>query len=307
LFLQEVADVLGAAIERKQAERDTHSLLGERTKWAVDAERRFTFLSEANAQLSISTDYSTVLATAVRLAVPALADWCFVDLVEEPGGSIARFAVAHHDLEGEALALELKNLFPLDPNAPYGTPKVLRSGRPELLPEVKESVLKGIAHDPEHLRILYRLNPKSYMCVPLRVGGHTLGALGLVSAGSGCRYGEEDLALAEGLAYCTALAIDNARRHVPEMELVRELVERAKRDQRMLSPQRRMDAPELTSRQLEVLRLLSEGNSAKEIGQELYLSQATVRNHIRSLLQALGAHSQLEALARAREMGLLSR
>jgi len=68
----------------------------------------------------------------------------------------------------------------------------------------------------------------------------------------------------------------------------------------------RKNVPALTPRQLEVLGLLSEGRSAKDIGQELYLSQATVRNHIRSLLQALGAHSQLEALARARELGLLA-
>jgi PAS domain S-box-containing protein len=71
------------------------------------------------------------------------------------------------------------------------------------------------------------------------------------------------------------------------------------------APDRR-NVPALTPRQLEVLRLLSEGRSAKEIGQDLYLSQATVRNHIRSPLQALGAHSQLEALARARELGLLN-
>jgi DNA-binding NarL/FixJ family response regulator len=68
---------------------------------------------------------------------------------------------------------------------------------------------------------------------------------------------------------------------------------------------RRRDAPALTPRQLEVLKMLSEGKSAREIGGELYLSEATVRNHIRSLLQAWGAHSQLEVLARAREAGLL--
>jgi PAS domain S-box-containing protein len=69
---------------------------------------------------------------------------------------------------------------------------------------------------------------------------------------------------------------------------------------------RRRDVPALTPRQLEVLKLLSEGKSAKEIGGELYLSQATVRNHIRALFQALGAHSQIEVLAKAREMGLLT-
>lgn len=65
------------------------------------------------------------------------------------------------------------------------------------------------------------------------------------------------------------------------------------------------EAPDLTPRQAEVLALLAGGRSAREIGGELYLSQATVRNHIRALLLALGAHSQLEALARAREVGLL--
>ena len=69
--------------------------------------------------------------------------------------------------------------------------------------------------------------------------------------------------------------------------------------------QRRSGAPALTARQLEVLELLSEGKSARDIGGELYLSQATVRNHIRALLQAMGAHSQLEVLAKAREAGIL--
>lgn len=66
------------------------------------------------------------------------------------------------------------------------------------------------------------------------------------------------------------------------------------------------DVPEFTPRQLEVLELLARGRSVKEIGQELYLSQATVRNHVRSLLQVLGAQSQLEAVAKARDIRLLS-
>lgn len=69
---------------------------------------------------------------------------------------------------------------------------------------------------------------------------------------------------------------------------------------------RRRDVPALTPRQLEVLKLLARGRSVKEIGKDLYLSEATVRNHVRSLLQALGAHSQLEVLAKAREVGILT-
>lgn len=87
------------------------------------------------------------------------------------------------------------------------------------------------------------------------------------------------------------------------LEMARGLIQlSSKKD--AAAPNRR-NAPSLTPRQLEVLKLLSEGRSAREIGGELYLSQATVRNHIRSLLQVLDAHSQLEALARAREMGVL--
>ena len=58
--------------------------------------------------------------------------------------------------------------------------------------------------------------------------------------------------------------------------------------------------PHLTPRQVEVLRLLEQGHSTKQIAAELHLSTETVRNHIRRLLQALGVHSRLEAVAAAR-------
>ena len=56
----------------------------------------------------------------------------------------------------------------------------------------------------------------------------------------------------------------------------------------------------LTPRQAEVLRLLEQGRSTKQIAQELHLSTETVRNHVRHLLQALGVHTRLEAVALAR-------
>jgi len=305
LFLQEVAEVLGAAIERRRAERDKESLLGERTEWAAAAERRFSFLAEANALLSASTDYRTVLTTAARLTVPAIADWCFVDVVEEAEGSVTRFAVAHSYPEDEALARALQSTYRLDPSTPHGTARVFRTGAPESIPEVDEDVLKDIAvGDPEQLDVLRRMDPGSYMCVPLRIGGHALGAMGFISARSGRRYGAEDVALAEGLAHCAALALDNASHKASEVELVRELVRRAREEQRVISLPRK-EAPQITPRQMEVLQLLSSGHSTREIGRELYLSEATVRNHIRGLLQAFGAHSQLEVLARARELGVL--
>lgn len=305
LFLQEVAEVLGAAIERHRAERDKESLLGERTAWAAAAERRFSFLADANALLSSSTEYRTVLTTAARLTVPAIADWCFVDVVEETGGTVNRFAIAHSDPGDEALARALQSTYRFDPGRAHGTARVYRTGVPELIPELDEAVLEDIAvGDPDYLDVLRRIDPGSYMCVPLRIGGHALGAMGLISARSGRRYGAEDVALAEGVAHCAALALNNARHRASEIELVRELVRRANEEQRVISLPRK-EVPQITPRQMEVLGLLSSGHSTREIGRELYLSEATVRNHIRGLLQAFGAHSQLEVLAKAREAGVL--
>jgi PAS domain S-box-containing protein len=53
----------------------------------------------------------------------------------------------------------------------------------------------------------------------------------------------------------------------------------------------------LTPRQAEVLQLLERGYSTSQIAQELQLSTETVRNHVRRVLRAVGAHSRLEAVA----------
>ena len=58
--------------------------------------------------------------------------------------------------------------------------------------------------------------------------------------------------------------------------------------------------PHLTPRQVEVLRLLEQGCSTKQIAAELHLSTESVRNHVRRLFKALGVNSRLEAVAAAR-------
>ena len=62
---------------------------------------------------------------------------------------------------------------------------------------------------------------------------------------------------------------------------------------------------QLTTRQLEVLRLLSDGRTTAEIADELGLSRTTVRNYIANLLVALGVHSRLQAVIAARKAGLI--
>lgn len=62
---------------------------------------------------------------------------------------------------------------------------------------------------------------------------------------------------------------------------------------------------DLTGREREVLGLLAEGRSTDEIVERLVLSPHTVRNHIRSVLAKLGAHSRLEAVSIAVRAGVV--
>ena len=62
----------------------------------------------------------------------------------------------------------------------------------------------------------------------------------------------------------------------------------------------------LTNREIEVLRLMAEGNSSRDIATRLGISYATVRSHIRSMGGKLGVHSKGEAVLRARELALIA-
>jgi len=76
----------------------------------------------------------------------------------------------------------------------------------------------------------------------------------------------------------------------------------------LLAKRRAIDAQleRLTPREKEVLRLLAEGLSSRSVAAELGISYTTVRTHIRSLGSKLGVHSKLEAIVKARELGLIN-
>ena len=75
----------------------------------------------------------------------------------------------------------------------------------------------------------------------------------------------------------------------------------------LLNSRREVEAQleRLTPREKEVLRLMAEGTSSREIASQLGISYTTVRTHIRSLGSKLGVHSKLEAIVKARELALV--
>ena len=180
------------------------------------------YLAEASEMLASSLDYQATLTSLAHLAVPRLADWCAIDMLEEDG-SIKLLAVTHKDPGKGTRGRELRRRYPPDPDAPQGVPGVLRSGKPEFYPEVTDEMLVASARDAEHLHIMREVGFTSVMILPLVARGRTLGTITLVLAESGRRYEDGDLALAEALAHRAALAVDNARLY---SEAQREIAER---------------------------------------------------------------------------------
>ena len=208
-FIGTVLDIT----ERKKAEVERDLLLAREQlarAEAVRARRRLALLASVGPVLYSSLDYGATLEKIARLAVPELADWCLVDIVEEDG-SVNQLAAAHADPKREGLLRELRSHRRFGEDAPGTVAGVLRTGRPALVPDASDSLLAERATGEEHLGLLRRLEVHSIMSVPLLARGRTLGAMTLVSSSEERRYDEEDLALAENLAYRCALAVDNAR------------------------------------------------------------------------------------------------
>ena len=186
-------------------------------------EETLSFLAEASEALTQSLDFTTTLADLVRLAVPRLADWCSIDLLEH--GRIRNVGVANVDAgAAQRVRGELQER-PADMDGTSGAAAAIRTGRSELMTEIPEAVRAGGPPSADLVRTLHDLGlePVSSITAPLRAHGRTLGALTLVAAESGQHFSESDLAVAEDLARRAALAIDNARLYEAQHDIAHTL------------------------------------------------------------------------------------
>src|SRR5215212_9076950 len=166
---------------------------------------QFGFLAQAVSLLAGSLDLETTLQNVVLLAVPTIADWCAIDLIE-PDGSTRPITGEHADPERRHLLDELQRRYG---DQRVGTmARVRETVESEVRPIVTDEMLAASARDPEHLELL-------------RARGRVLGTMVLLSTDPARRYGDDDLAAAEELASGYALAVDNASRFAEAREAER--------------------------------------------------------------------------------------
>ncbi len=223
------------------------------------AELRERFLARAGETLMSSLDYEETLRNVAWLAVPQIADWCAVDLVDDSGAR-QRVVVAHRDPEKLALAERLRRYEPPELDPAGGIGRVIRTGEALLYPDVTDEMLVAGSRDEEHLALLRAVGLRSVLLVPLRAPSRSLGAMTMVSAESLRRFDESDREFAEQIAARAAVAVENARLATARRETARTL-------QRSLLPE---VVPEIDGWSIATLYRSADAAEEVEVGGDFY-------------------------------------
>ena len=143
-------DLLGVSAVVLDVTDHQRSLEAER-----DARARADFLARAGGLLDESLDYERTLRAVADIAVPDIADWCAVSVLDELG-ALQQVAAAHVDPAQRELGEELPPV-PGRPGSTTGTYGVARTGRTEVVRELTDEMLVAGLPDPEQLALVRRL------------------------------------------------------------------------------------------------------------------------------------------------------
>jgi PAS domain S-box-containing protein len=218
-LMDAVGDHLGELLHASAQSAEREHLVEE----LLEARRRNEFLLLATQVLSEVVDYREMVERLAQVSVPVMADLCLIDIVDEDG-QMRRMAAWHADPDKRALTEELRASYPPEPGGVHPSVEVMRSGRSMWSADMDDEFLRSTTQDERHYSILKTLEFTSYVTVPLRLRDEqVLGTVSLVSAGSGRRFSERDLGLAEQLAEQVSSVVIRARAYDRERRISHEL------------------------------------------------------------------------------------
>ena len=176
---------------------------------AESARRRLELLAAAGAELSRSLEPRTTLQAIASTLVPAIADWCRVDLVDA-NGELQRALTHHSDPEKSRYGTELAAQLHAAPGGVGSMAWVVETGKSHVA-HFSPPIEFDAVRDRDLLTFSNAIGMRAYFIVPLVARGRTLGALAAIQAESGRELLPDDCALIAELAQRASLALDNAR------------------------------------------------------------------------------------------------
>ncbi|MDQ6836334.1 MAG: SpoIIE family protein phosphatase [Actinomycetota bacterium] len=173
------------------------------------AEVHMRLLSESGRIFASSLDPEQTLRNVAEVAVPDLADWCIVDLLD-PQGRPHHVASAHRDPERRTLveALRQADRDELDGDSIVG--QVISTGDARLLADGTDERLGALGHSA-HGRQGPELAIRSAIVAPMRIRARTIGVMTFGTSESRRELRDEDLDVAVQLAGRAAVALENSR------------------------------------------------------------------------------------------------
>ncbi|MFC9605484.1 PP2C family protein-serine/threonine phosphatase [Streptomyces niveus] len=221
-----------------------------------DALDRLTIVANASEALSSTLDLEQGLRRLCRVLVPALADWCAIDLVESEG-QLRRAVVEHREPD----VLPSGFLEALLPQAGESSPaplaRALRGAGPLRLADFPAPDEGADALHRVELRTFEQLGAHRAVLVPLRARHQVLGVLTLVRTDPDGLDDDDRLPLIEDLAHRIAMAVDSARLHG-------QIAHTAERLQRSLLPDLPHGGP------LEIAARYDPARASAEVGGDWY-------------------------------------
>ena len=203
--------LVAAAQARRRAAAERERLLAAEQlarATAEQARQRLELLAGASSLLSRSLEERTTLDSIASVVVPAIADWCRIDLLDA-NGVLQRKLTHHPDPVRRDAVAALVAQGSVGAGTPGSFPDVIASGQPYLA-NFDTPEASGIA-DPTFLAFARATGMRATCVVPLVARGRTIGVMGALQAESGRRFSEEDAVLLGELAQRAALALDNGR------------------------------------------------------------------------------------------------